>query len=85
MSILKTPIAWTRRVDELSAMSDLESNPFFSNIPAEQVDETGKPVTLTKTAHALPQINGSGIERHLRATMRRSGPISTTVFGKMHE
>ncbi len=52
---------------------DLESNPFFSNIPAEHVDETGNPVTLTDTALGLPQMNGSGMVRNLRAAMSLSG------------
>ncbi|MDO9438628.1 calcium-binding protein [Hydrogenophaga sp.] len=52
---------------------DLESNPFFSNIPAEHVDEIGNPVTLTKTAQALPQMNGSGMVRNLRAAMSLTG------------
>ncbi|MDO9434043.1 MAG: hypothetical protein Q7T95_01270, partial [Hydrogenophaga sp.] len=52
---------------------DLESNPFFSHIPAEQVDETGSPVTLTEAAAALPQMNGSGMVRNLRAAMSQAG------------
>ncbi|MDO9434967.1 hypothetical protein [Hydrogenophaga sp.] len=52
---------------------DHESNPFFSRIPAEQVDETGNPVTLTGTAQALPQMNGSGMVRNLRAAMSQAG------------
>ncbi|MDO9438999.1 MAG: hypothetical protein Q7T95_26515, partial [Hydrogenophaga sp.] len=52
---------------------DLESNPFFSHIPAEQVDETGNPVTFTEAAAALPQMNGSGMVRNLRAAMSQAG------------
>ncbi|MDO9434969.1 MAG: hypothetical protein Q7T95_06015, partial [Hydrogenophaga sp.] len=52
---------------------DLESNPFFSHIPAEQVHETGSPVTLPEAAAALPQMNGSGMVRNLRAAMSQAG------------
>ena len=38
---------------------DLEANAFFSEIPPEVVDEAGSPVTITETAQALPQMNGS--------------------------
>ncbi|QHE85153.1 calcium-binding protein [Hydrogenophaga sp. BPS33] len=52
---------------------DLDANPFFSHIPTEQVDDTGQPVTLTEAAMALPQMNGSGMVRNLRAAMSQSG------------
>ena len=45
---------------------DLEANGFFSEIPPEVVDEAGSPVTITETAQALPQMNGSGMVRNLR-------------------
>ncbi|MDP3835693.1 MAG: hypothetical protein Q8Q82_17175 [Hydrogenophaga sp.] len=52
---------------------DLEANGFFSEIPPEVVDEAGNPVTVTETAAALPQMNGSGMVRNLRAAMSLSG------------
>ena len=51
---------------------DLEANGFFSEIPPEVVDEAGNPVTVTETAAALPQMNGSGMVRNLRAAMSLS-------------
>jgi len=52
---------------------DLEANAFFSEIPPEVVDEAGSPVTITQTAAALPQMNGSGMVRNLRAAMSLTG------------
>lgn len=52
---------------------DLAHNPFFSEIPPEVVDEAGNPVTVSETAQALPQMNGSGMVRNLRAAMSLSG------------
>lgn len=52
---------------------DLEANAFFSEIPPEVVDEAGSPVTVTETAQALPQMNGSGMVRNLRAAMSLTG------------
>ena len=52
---------------------DLEANGFFSEIPPEVVDEAGNPVTITETAAALPQMNGSGMVRSLRAAVSLSG------------
>ncbi|MCY1547203.1 hypothetical protein D9M68_832460 [compost metagenome] len=52
---------------------DLEANAFFSEIPPEVVDEAGNPVTITESAQALPQMNGSGMVRNLRAAVSQSG------------
>jgi hypothetical protein len=52
---------------------DLEANGFFSHIPPEVVDEAGSPVTVTEAAQVLPQMNGSGMVRNLRAAMSLSG------------
>jgi hypothetical protein len=48
---------------------DLEANGFFSEIPPEVVDEEGNPVVISEAASALPQMNGSGMVRNLRAAM----------------
>ena len=52
---------------------DLEANAFFSEIPPQVVDEAGQPVVVTQAASALPQMNGSGMVRNLRAAMSLSG------------
>ena len=52
---------------------DLEANAFFSEIPPQVVDEAGQPVAISETANALPQMNGSGMVRNLRAAMSLSG------------
>ncbi|MBL0943036.1 MAG: hypothetical protein IBJ04_01735 [Hydrogenophaga sp.] len=52
---------------------DLEANGFFSEIPPEVVDEQGNPVVIGDAAQALPQMNGSGMVRNLRAAMSQSG------------
>jgi hypothetical protein len=46
---------------------DLEANNFFTEFPPEVVDEAGNPVTITTHAQALPQMNGSGMVRNMRA------------------
>ena len=52
---------------------DLEANGFFSEIPPEVVDEEGNPVVISEAANALPQMNGSGMVRNLRAAMSLGG------------
>ncbi|MGX5648963.1 hypothetical protein ACWKW4_01755 [Hydrogenophaga borbori] len=52
---------------------DLEANAFFSEIPPQVVDEAGQPVVVTQAASALPQMNGSGMARNLRAAMSLPG------------
>ncbi|HSX92683.1 MAG TPA: calcium-binding protein [Hydrogenophaga sp.] len=52
---------------------DLEANGFFSEIPPEVVDEEGNPVVISEAAQALPQMNGSGMVRNLRAAMSLAG------------
>ncbi len=46
---------------------DLEANNFFTEFPPEVIDEAGNPVPITAQAQALPQMNGSGMVRNLRA------------------
>jgi Ca2+-binding RTX toxin-like protein len=46
---------------------DLETNNFFTEFPPEVVDEAGNPVAITTQAQALPQMNGSGMVRNMRA------------------
>jgi hypothetical protein len=46
---------------------DLETNNFFTEFPPEVVDESGNPVAITTQAQALPQMNGSGMVRNMRA------------------
>lgn len=52
---------------------DLEANGFFSQIPLHVTDEEGQSVTITAAAQALPQMNGSGMVRDLRAAMSQPG------------
>jgi len=69
----------SRRLDlssDRAGAIDLEVNAFFSEIPPEVVDEAGSPVTVTQTAAALPQMNGSGMVRNLRAAIRRINQFS---------
>jgi Ca2+-binding RTX toxin-like protein len=46
---------------------DLETNNFFTEFPPEVVDEAGNPVVISGQAQALPQMNGSGMVRNMRA------------------
>jgi hypothetical protein len=56
---------------------DLEANNFFTEFPPEVVDEAGNPVTLTTQAQALPQMNGSGMVRNLRAAASLNSGFTT--------
>ncbi len=58
---------------------DLEANAFFSEIPPEVVDENGLAVTVTDAALALPQMNGSGMVRNLRAAVSLSGTAADAL------
>jgi Ca2+-binding RTX toxin-like protein len=60
-------------VDRTVGAIDLEANGFFSEIPPEVVDEEGNPVVISEAANALPQMNGSGMVRNLRAAMSLAG------------
>jgi hypothetical protein len=60
-------------VDRTVGAIDLEANGFFSEIPPEVVDEEGNPVVISEAASALPQMNGSGMVRNLRAAMSLAG------------
>ena len=46
---------------------DLEANSFFTQFPTEVVDTTGNPVAITAQAQGLPQMNGAGMVRDMRA------------------
>jgi Ca2+-binding RTX toxin-like protein len=46
---------------------ELEANNFFSEFPDEVIDEAGNPVPITAQARALPQMNGAGMVRNMRA------------------
>ena len=46
---------------------DLEANNFFTEFPPQVVDDSGNPVAITAQAQALPQMNGSGMVRNMRA------------------
>ncbi len=55
---------------------DLEANNFFTEFPPEVVDEAGNPVPITTQAQALPQMNGSGMVRNLRAAASLSSGLA---------
>ena len=46
---------------------DLEANNFFTEFPPQVVDETGNLVAITAQAQSLPQMNGAGMVRNMRA------------------
>ena len=46
---------------------DLEANNFFTQFPTQVVDPTGNPIAITAQAQALPQMNGAGMVRDMRA------------------
>lgn len=52
---------------------DLDANALFSEMSPEVVDEAGNSVAISEAAQALPQMNGSGMVRNLRAAMSLSG------------
>ena len=47
---------------------DLEANNFFTQFPTQVVDLTGNSIAITAQAQALPQMNGAGMVRDMRAT-----------------
>jgi hypothetical protein len=49
---------------------DFQVNNFFTQFPAQVVDEAGNPVAITAQAQALPQMNGSGMVRNMQAAAR---------------
>jgi hypothetical protein len=66
---------------------DLEANNFFTEFPPEVVDEAGNPVAITAQAQALPQMNGSGMVRNMRAprtSCERRADINS-VAGHAHK
>jgi Ca2+-binding RTX toxin-like protein len=54
-------------VTQTAAAMDLETNNFYSEFPPQLVDEAGNPVAITEQALSLPQMNGSGMVRNMRA------------------
>ena len=46
---------------------DREANNFLTEFPPQVVDDSGNPVAITTQAQALPQMNGSGMVRNMRA------------------
>ena len=46
---------------------DFQVNNFYTQFPAQVVDEAGNPVAITAQAKALPQMNGSGMVRNMQA------------------
>ncbi len=50
---------------------DLQANGFFSDIPPQTVGEDNTPIT--QAAQALPQMNGAGMVKDLRAAMSEGG------------
>jgi Ca2+-binding RTX toxin-like protein len=58
---------------------DLEANNFFTEFPPEVVDETGNPVPISEQAQALPQMNGSGMVRNMRAAASLSTGFAGTL------
>ncbi|WP_137895068.1 calcium-binding protein [Ramlibacter sp. 2FC] len=60
---------------------DLESNDFYTEFPAELVDENGNPVAITEQAQGLPQMSGSGMARNMRAAASLDGEFATALAG----
>jgi Ca2+-binding RTX toxin-like protein len=58
---------------------DLEANNFFTEFPPEVVDEVGNPITFTTQALALPQMNGSGMVRNMRAAASLSSGFADAL------
>ncbi len=58
---------------------DLEANNFFTEFPPEVIDEAGNPIPITTQAQALPQMNGSGMVRNLRAAASLSTGLADAL------
>jgi trimeric autotransporter adhesin len=58
---------------------DFQINNFFTQFPAQVVDEAGNPVAITAQAQALPQMNGSGMVRNMQAAASLSGDFATAL------
>jgi hypothetical protein len=56
---------------------DLEANNFFAQFPAQVVDTTGNPITITAQAQGLPQMKGSGMVRDMRQAMKCGNSFKT--------
>ena len=64
---------------------DFQVNNFFTEFPAQVVDEAGNPVAITAQAQALPQMNGSGMVRNMHAAASLSSDFAgalATFVGK---
>jgi trimeric autotransporter adhesin len=58
---------------------DFQVNNFFSQFPAQVVDEAGNPVAITEQAKVLPQMNGSGMVRNMHAAASLSSDFATAL------
>lgn len=58
---------------------DLEANNFFTEFPTQVVDETGNPVAITEQALSLPQMNGAGMVRNMRAAASLDGDFAAAL------
>ncbi len=58
---------------------DFQVNNFFTQFPAQVVDEAGNPVAITAQARALPQMNGSGTVRNMQAAASLSPGFAATL------
>ena len=55
---------------------DLEANNFFTEFPPQVVDNTGTPIAITTQAQGLPQMNGAGMVRDMRAAASVDGDFA---------
>ena len=58
---------------------DFQVNNFFTQFPAQVVDEAGNSVAITAQAQALPQMNGSGMVRNMHAAASLSAGFATAL------
>ncbi|MEQ9106467.1 MAG: calcium-binding protein [Limnobacter sp.] len=58
---------------------DLEANNFFTEFAPQVVDETGNPVAITEQALSLPQMNGAGMVRSMRAAASLDGDFAAAL------
>lgn len=58
---------------------DLEANNFFTVFPPQVVDNTGTPIAITPQAQGLPQMNGAGMVRDMRAAASLDGGFAAAL------
>ena len=58
---------------------DLEANNFFTQFPTEVIDTTGTPIAITTQAQGLPQMNGAGMVRDMRAAASLDGDFAASL------